>query len=85
MKKISKEIREYDEWLNLKYSKRDDKYNILPVGITDSEFREWVINILLGSDWCVASPLHNNQINEIAMEDIIFQKCGIEAKDRKRK
>ena len=85
MKKISKEIREYDEWINIKYSKRYDKDNIFPVGITDSEFREWIINILLGSDWCVASPLHNNQINEIAMEEIIFQKCGIEAKDRKRK
>lgn len=85
MKKISKEIREYDEWLNIKYSKRNDKDNIFPVGITDSEFREWIINILLGSDWCVASPLHNNQINEIAMEDIIFQKCGMEAKDRKIK
>ena len=69
MKKISKEIREYDEWLNTKYAKREDKDNIFPVGITDSEFREWVI--------------HNNQINEIAMEDIIFKKCGIEAKDRK--
>ena len=85
MKKISKEIREYDEWLNMKYSKRKDKDNIFPVGITDSEFREWVIDILLGSDWCVTSPLQINQINEIAMEDIIFQKCGIEAKDRNRK
>lgn len=83
MKKISKEIREYDEWLNTKYAKREDKDNIFTVGITDSEFREWVINILLGSGWCVASPLHNDQINEIAMEDIIFQKCEIEAKDRK--
>lgn len=85
MKKISKEIREYDEWLNMKYSKREDKDNIFQVGITDSEFREWVINILLGSDWYVTSPLHINQINEIAMEDIIFQKCGMEAKDRKIK
>ena len=83
MKKISKEIREYDKWLNTKYAKRKDKDNIFPVGITDSEFREWVINILLGSGWCVASPLYNDQINEIAMEYIIFKKCGIEAKDRK--
>ena len=85
MNKISKEIREYDEWLNTKYSKREDKDNIFPVGITDSEFREWVINILLGSDWCVTSPLQINQINEIAMEAIIFQKCAMDAQDRNRK
>lgn len=83
MKKISKEIREYDEWLDRKYAEREDKDNILPVGITDAEFREWAMRILLGGGWYVTTPMGNDQINEVAMEDIIFQKCGVEAKDRK--
>lgn len=49
MKKISKEIREYDEWLDKKYAEREDKDNILSVGITDAEFCEWAMRILLGS------------------------------------
>lgn len=77
MKKISKEIREYDEWLDKKYAEREDKDNILPVGITDAEFREWAIRILIGAT--------QNQINEVALEEIIVRKCGMEAKDRKGK
>ena len=77
MKKISKEIREYDEWLDKKHAEREDKDNILPVGITDAEFREWAMRILLGAT--------QNQINEVAMEEIIVRKCGMEAKDRKGK
>ena len=75
MKKISKEIREYDEWLDRRYAEREDKDNILPVGITDAEFREWAMRILLGAT--------QNQINEVALEEIIVRKCGMEAKDRK--
>lgn len=43
MKKISKEIRKYDEWMDKKYAKRDDKDNILPVEMTDAEFCEWAM------------------------------------------
>lgn len=50
MKKISKEIRKYDEWMDRKYAKREDKNNILPVGMTDAEFCEWARHILLGDD-----------------------------------
>lgn len=77
MKKISKEIKEYDEWLDRKYAEREDKDNALPVGITDAEFREWAMRILLGAT--------QNQINEVALEEIIVRKCGMEAKDRKGK
>ena len=83
MKKISEEIREFDEWLDRKYSERKDKGNILPVGMTDAEFVEWAIRILLGDGWYTEAPVNQNQVNEIAMEDIIFRKCGMEAKDRK--
>ena len=85
MKKISEEIREFDEWLDRKYSERKDKGNILPVGMTDAEFVEWAIRILLGDGWYTEAPVNQNQVNEIAMEDIIFSKCGMEAKDRKGK
>lgn len=77
MKKISKEIMEYDEWLDRRCAEREDKDNALPVGITDAEFREWAMRILLGAT--------QNQINEVALEEIIVRKCGMEAKDRKGK
>ena len=83
--KISEEIKEYDEWLERKYANRDDKDSILPVGITDAEFRYWAIRILLGASWHVEMPAWITHINEKALEEIIIQKCGIEAKDRKGK
>ena len=83
--KISEEIREYDEWLERKYANREDKDSILPVGITDAEFRYWAIRILLGASWHVEMPAWITHINEKALEEIIFRKCGMEAKDRKGK
>ena len=85
MEKISEEIREFDKWLDRKYAERKDKDNILPVGMTDGEFVEWAIRILLGDGWRTEAPVNQNQVNEIALEDIIFQKCWVEAKDRKGK
>ena len=85
MEKISEEIREYDEWLERKYANREDKDSLLPVGITDSEFRYWAIRILLGASWHVEMPAWITHINEKALEEIIFRKCGMEAKDRKGK
>ena len=82
--KVSEEIREFDEWLERKYSNREDKDNLLPVGITDGEFVEWAIRILLGDGW-YTGPIGKNQVNEIALEEIILKKCGVEAKDRKGK
>lgn len=82
MKKISKEIRKYDEWMDIKYAKREDKDNILPVGMTDAEFCKWARHILLGDDWYAVMPMDNDQINEEALEEIILQKCGMDAKDR---
>ena len=84
MKQVSEEIREFDEWLGRKYAERKDKGNVLPVGMTDAEFVEWAIRILLGDGWYTAAPVSQNQVNEIAMEDIVFRECGMEAKDRKR-
>lgn len=73
MEKISEEIREFDEWLGRKYAEREDKDDILPVGMTDAEFVEWAIRILLGDGWRTDAPVSQDQVNEIAMENIIFK------------
>ena len=73
MEKISEEIREFDEWLGRKYAERKDKDDILPVGMTDAEFVEWAIRILLGDGWHTDAPVSQNQVNEIAMEERIFK------------
>lgn len=73
MEKISEEIREFDEWLGRKYAERKDKDDVLPVGMTDAEFVEWAIRILLGDGWYTDAPVSQDQVNEIAMEDIIFK------------
>lgn len=61
--------------LNKKYSKREDKDNIFGVGISDAEFRELIIDYLLGEDWYVTDPLGQTQINEIALHKIL-EKCS---------
>jgi hypothetical protein len=54
-----------------KYEAREDKDNIFGVGITDAEFRKFIIDYLLGKDWYVVDPLSKNQINEIALYEIL--------------
>lgn len=60
-----------DEIMDYKYRNREDKDNIFGVGITDSEFREFVIDYLLGRDWYIVDPLGQTQINEIALYEIL--------------
>lgn len=59
------------EYMNDKYNDREDKDNIFGVGVTDVEFRDFIIDYLLGSDWYVVDPLGQTQINEIALYDIL--------------
>ena len=59
------------EYMNDKYNNREDKDNIFGVGVTDAEFRDFIIDYLLGSDWYVVDPLCQTQINEIALYDIL--------------
>jgi hypothetical protein len=54
-----------------KYENREDKDNIFGVGITDAEFRKFVIDYLLDEDWCVADSLGQTQVNEIALAEIL--------------
>lgn len=59
------------EFLDERYANRKDKENIFGVGISDSEFRVFIIDYLLGKDWYVVDPLGQEQINEIALEEIL--------------
>lgn len=59
------------DYMRMKYINRTDKDNIFPVGVTDAEFRQFCIEYLLGEDWYVVDPLGQNQINEIALDEIL--------------
>ena len=59
------------EYMKEKYDNREDKDNIFCVGITDAEFRKFAIEYLLGEDWYVVDPLGREQINEIALGEIL--------------
>lgn len=59
------------EFMNERYKNREDKDNICGVGISDAEFRRFIINYLLGEDWYVVDPLGPIQINEVALYKIL--------------
>ena len=59
------------EFLKEKYEQREDKDNIYGVGISDAEFRNFIIQYLLGEGWYVVDPLGQTQINEIALLRIL--------------
>lgn len=58
-------------YMNEKYGSREDKENIYPVGLSDEEFRKFAIDYLLGEDWYVVDPLGQDQVNEIALFEIL--------------
>lgn len=59
------------KFMDERYKNREDKNNIYGVGISDAEFRTFIINYLLEEDWYVADPLGQTQINEIALYKIL--------------
>ena len=61
----------YIDFIKEKESKREDKDNIYCTGITDKEFVHFIIKYLLGEDWYVVDPLGHDQINQIALEEIL--------------
>ncbi len=79
MKKISKEIREYDEWLDRKYAEREDKDNILPVGITDAEFREFN-DAIFADEVTDFKDLLGRLANEIKRAYLAYMQRGILAR-----
>ena len=70
-----------------RYKNREDKDNIFGVGMSDAEFRTFIIDYLLGEDWYVVDPLGQTQINEIALYEILkkySKRFKKECKSRKR-
>lgn len=59
------------DFMSERYKNREDKDNIFGVGISDKEFRQFIIDYLLGEDWYVVDPLGQKQINEIALYRIL--------------
>ena len=59
------------EFFKEKYSARKDKDNMYGVGMSDAEFRHFIIEYLLPDGWCVSDPLGQSQINEIAISEIL--------------
>lgn len=59
------------DYMKKKYDERSDKGNMFGVGISDTEFRAFIIDYLLGEHWYVADPLGQEQINEIALYSIL--------------
>ena len=59
------------EFFNKKYKERKDKDNMYGVGMSDAEFRHFIIGYLLPDDWRVSDPLGQSQINEIAIYEIL--------------
>ena len=59
------------EFMDERYKNREDKNNIYGVGVSDSEFRAFIIDYLLGECWYVVDPLGQTQINEIALYKIL--------------
>jgi len=75
------------EFIDERYENRTDKDNIFGVGVSDAEFRRFIIDYLLGENWYVVDPLGQTQINEIALYEILekySKRYRKECKDRKR-
>ena len=58
-------------YMHKKYQNREDKDNIYGVGIDDTTMISCLIDYLLGEDWMVTDPISHNQINEIALYEIL--------------
>lgn len=81
--KIDKQaLKEYDSFNKKRYEARKDKENIYPIGLTDKEFRNIIIELLLGKDWYTSDPLSPEQVNEEALEQIIYNITGKTYKER---
>ena len=75
------------EFMDERYKNREDKNNIFGVGVSDAEFRTFIINYLLGEDWFVVDSLGQTQVNEIALYRILekySKRYRKECKGRKR-
>lgn len=72
------------EYMNTKYQERTDKGNIFGVGVTDAEFRRFIIDYLLGENWYIVDPLGQTQINELALYEILEKYSKRYRKEKKK-
>lgn len=72
------------EFFNKKYRERADKDNIYGVGMSDAEFRHFIIEYLLPEGWCVTDPIGQSQINELAIYEILEKHSKKFRKERRR-
>lgn len=72
------------EFFKEKYSARKDKDNMYGVGMSDAEFRHFIIEYLLPDGWCVSDPLGQSQINEIAINEILTKYSKKFRQERKK-
>ena len=66
----------YDAYTYLGFIKnkqlnRKDKDNIYCVGISDEEFKHFLIKYLLGDGYYIADPVGPEQANQIILEEIL--------------
>ena len=61
----------YIDFIQEKEKNREDKDNIYCTGISDREFVNFAIKYLLGDNWYVSNPLGHEQINQVALEEIL--------------
>lgn len=73
------------EFMAERYKNREDKDNIFGVGVSNAEFRQFIIDYLLGEDWYVVDPLGQKQINEIALYKILERYSKRYKRERKRR
>lgn len=72
------------EFFNKRYRERADKDNIYGVGMSDAEFRHFIIEYLLPEGWCVTDPIGQSQINELAIYEILEKHSKKFRKERRR-
>lgn len=72
------------EFMNIRYRNREDKDNMFGVGVSDAEFRDFIIQYLLGEDWYVIDPLGQTQVNEIALYQILETYSKTYRKEKKQ-
>lgn len=73
------------EFMYHRYKNREDKDNMFCIGVSDAEFRRFIIDYLLGEEWYVVDPLGQIQVNEIALDEILNKYSKRYKKECKRR
>lgn len=74
----------FTEFMKKRYEDRKDKNNQHCVGISDAEFRDFILDYLIGRDLYITDPAQRERINEIALRKIL-EKYSKEYRKEQRK